>query len=67
MIFPLFITIKRVFYHHGIKKLAEIICYTKYFCNFVLGKYDGIIVYNLMSKNHELTISSVNFEIIKRL
>ncbi|MBR8707214.1 hypothetical protein IX321_002806 [Bacteroides pyogenes] len=28
-----------IFCHHGIKKLAEIVCHTKYFNNFVFGDH----------------------------
>lgn len=27
--------------HHCFKKLTEIICYTKYFCNFILGVHSN--------------------------
>jgi len=36
---------KSIFCHHCIKKLAKIICHTKYFNNFVFGDYSDYCSY----------------------
>jgi hypothetical protein len=40
MICALYNGLESVFCNHGIKKLAEIICHTKYFYTFAWGDYN---------------------------
>lgn len=41
VIFALCSWLKRVFFHHGIEKIAEIICNTEYFYNFAAGDHSS--------------------------
>ena len=36
---PLFEGFERVFFHHSVKKLVEVVCHTEYFYNFVFGDH----------------------------
>ncbi len=52
---------KSIFCHHCIKKLAKIICHTKYFNNFVFGDYCDYCSY-LFVFQHENTTSNMEYK-----
>ncbi len=52
---------KSIFCHHCIKKLAKIICHTKYFNNFVFGDYSDYCSY-LFVFQHENTTSNMEYK-----
>ena len=51
----------------GVKKLAEIICQTKYFYNFVLDDHSENCLYPFVIQYYKVTTILVNHQIFKQL
>jgi hypothetical protein len=56
-----------IFFHHLVKKLAEIICHYKNFSNFALGNHSGFFSLTLFFGLYKVTKNSAIPQIIKQL